>query len=167
MPSISNKPNYGRSKQVNLIDGLSFHADSTPVSKLGYRKGIMRAALACSLLTSMLVHADEVPENPKEYYGVDKTSGLIMAPGWETVKGQCNACHTSLIVAQNSGNREQWRETIQWMVDTQGLWDLSDTWDPVLDYLSTYYQDKGIDMNKYRRKPIDSALMPPMPGESQ
>ncbi|MEZ8503269.1 cytochrome C [Vibrio splendidus] len=167
MLSISNKPNYGRSKQVNLIDGLSFHADSTPVSKLGYRKGIMRAALVCSLLTSMLVHADEVSENPKEYYGVDKASGLIMAPGWETVKGQCNACHTSLIVAQNSGNREQWRETIQWMVDTQGLWDLSDTWDPILDYLSTYYQDKGIDMNKYRRKPIDSALMPPMPGESQ
>ena len=82
MPSISNKPNYGRSKQVNLIDGLSFHADSTPVSKPGYRKGIMRAALVCSLLTSMLVHADEVPENPKEYYGVDKMSGLIMAPGW-------------------------------------------------------------------------------------
>ncbi|MDH5914009.1 cytochrome C [Vibrio splendidus] len=167
MLSISNKPNYGRSKQVNLIDRLSFHAESTPASKLSYRKGIMRAALVCSLLTSMLVHAEDIPENPKEYYGVDKASGLIMAPGWETVKGQCNACHTSLIVAQNSGNREQWRETIQWMVDTQGLWDLSDTWDPVLDYLSTYYQDKGIDMNKYRRKPIDSALMPPMPGESQ
>ncbi|EDK29884.1 monoheme cytochrome c, putative [Vibrionales bacterium SWAT-3] len=113
----------------------------------------------------MLVHADEVPDNPKAFYGVDKSSGLIMAPGWELVKGQCNACHTSLIVAQNSGTLEQWRETIQWMVDTQGLWDLSDTWDPVLDYLSTYYQDKGIDMNKYRRKPIDSALMPPMPGE--
>ncbi len=106
----------------------------------------------------MLVQADEIPENPKEYYGVDKASGLIMAPGWETVKGQCNACHTSLIVAQNSGNREQWRETIHWMVDTQGLWDLPDTWDPVLYYLSTYYQDKGIDMNKYRRKPIDSAF---------
>ncbi|ULN65489.1 cytochrome C [Vibrio gigantis] len=167
MPSISNKPIDGSSKLTNLIDGYSFHADSSPVSKRSYRKGIMRAALVCSLLTSMLVHAGDIPENPKEYYGVDKVSGLIMAPGWETVKGQCNACHTSLIVAQNSGNREQWRETIQWMVDTQGLWDLSDTWDPVLDYLSTYYQDKGIDMNKYRRKPIDSALMPPMPGEGQ
>ncbi|MEZ9724034.1 cytochrome C [Vibrio splendidus] len=162
MPSISN----GRSKLINSISGGSIHADLIPVNKRSYRKSIMRAALVCSLLTSMLVHAD-VPDNPKEYYGVDKASGLIMAPGWETVKGQCNACHTSLIVAQNSGNREQWRETIQWMVDTQGLWDLSDTWDPVLDYLSTYYQDKGIDMNKYRRKPIDSALMPPMSGDNQ
>ena len=139
--------------------------NSTQHNKRSYRKDIMRAALVCSLLTSMLVHADEVPDNTKAFDGVDKSSGLILAPGWDLVKGQCNACHTSLIVAQNSGTREQWRETIQWMVDTQGLWDLSDTWDPVLDYLSTYYQDKGIDMNKYRRKPIDSALMPPMPGE--
>ncbi|OED71516.1 cytochrome C [Vibrio splendidus ZS-139] len=148
-----------------LIHEKFNHTNASYGEKLGYRKGIMRAALVCSLLTSMLVHANEVPENPEEYYGVDKASGLIMAPGWEIVNGQCNACHTSLIVAQNSGNREQWRETIQWMVDTQGLWDLSDTWDPVLDYLSTYYQEKGIDMNKYRRKLIDSTLMPPMPGE--
>lgn len=159
MKQINNKSLHNHSTFDN-----SAPARSTDVGKRSYRKDIMRAALVYSLLTSMLVHADEIPENPKEYYGVDKTSGLIMAPGWEVVNGQCNACHTSLIVAQNSGTREQWRETIQWMVDTQGLWDLSDTWDPVLDYLSTYYQDKGIDMNKYRRKPIDSALMPPMPG---
>ncbi len=162
MLPVFNKPIDGTPKSTHPFDTASGDVD-----KRGYRKGIKRAALVCSLLTSMLVHADDIPENPKEYYGVDKASGLIMAPGWEMVKGQCNACHTSLIVAQNSGNREQWRETIQWMVDTQGLWDLSDTWDPVLDYLSTYYQDKGIDMNKYRRKPIDSALMPPMPRGSQ
>ncbi|MFA0350400.1 cytochrome C, partial [Vibrio sp. 10N.222.55.C6] len=79
MLSISNKPIDGRSKLTNLVNGQSFHADSTPASKRSYRKGIMRAALVCSLLTSMLVHAEDIPENPKEYYGVDKASGLIMA----------------------------------------------------------------------------------------
>ncbi|MCL1138828.1 cytochrome C [Shewanella pneumatophori] len=98
-------------------------------------------------------------------YPVDPESGLIMAPGWEMVNYQCNACHTSLIIPQNKGNREVWRDTIQWMVDTQGLWDLSDTWDPVLDYLSTYYNETGIDMKIFRRKPLDSEQMPPMPGE--
>jgi cytochrome c5 len=129
-----------------------------------------RAMFIASLLalSALSVQAeDEAKLTPEQKYGVDKASGLIMAPGWELVNGQCNACHTSLIVAQNSGDKEQWRETIQWMVDTQGLWDLSDTWDPVLNYLSTYYQDKGIDMNKYRRKPIESALMPPMRGKTQ
>ncbi|NOI74292.1 cytochrome C [Vibrio coralliilyticus] len=132
--------------------------------------GKSRAMFIASLLalSALSVQAeDEAKLTPEQKYGVDKASGLIMAPGWELVNGQCNACHTSLIVAQNSGDKEQWRETIQWMVDTQGLWDLSDTWDPVLNYLSTYYQDKGIDMNKYRRKPIESALMPPMRGETQ
>ncbi|AIS57841.1 cytochrome C [Vibrio coralliilyticus] len=132
--------------------------------------GKSRAMFIASLLalSPLSVQAeDEAKLTPEQKYGVDKASGLLMAPGWELVNGQCNACHTSLIVAQNSGDKEQWRETIQWMVDTQGLWDLSDTWDPVLNYLSTYYQDKGIDMNKYRRKPIEDALMPPMRGETQ
>ncbi|WP_299802037.1 cytochrome C [uncultured Shewanella sp.] len=100
-------------------------------------------------------------------YPVDPVSGLIMAPGWEMVNYQCNACHTTLIIPQNKGNREVWRDTIQWMVDTQGLWDLSDTWDPVLDYLSTYYDETGIDMKIFRRKPLDSDQMPPMPTPSK
>ena len=103
MKQINDKPLCDNPTHANAA-----HARFTDVSKRSYRKGIVRAALVCSLLTSMLVHADEIPENPKEYYGVDKTSGLIMAPGWEVVNGQCNACHTSLIVAQNSGTREQW-----------------------------------------------------------
>lgn len=98
-----------------------------------------------------------------EQYPIDKTTGLIMAPGWEIVKNQCNACHTSLIIPQNVGDRKIWRETIQWMIDTQGLWDLNETWDPVLDYLETYYNESGIDMKIFRRKPLNAAQMPPLP----
>ncbi|MGI2261042.1 cytochrome C [Shewanella sp. GXUN23E] len=96
-------------------------------------------------------------------YPIDPVSGLIMAPGWEMVNYQCNACHTSSIIPQNAGDRKVWRDTIQWMVDTQGLWDLSDTWDPVLDYLATNYGEKKVDMSKFRRLPLPAAQQPKMP----
>ncbi|GGI95639.1 cytochrome c [Shewanella hanedai] len=102
-----------------------------------------------------------------EQYPVDKATGLIMAPGWEIVKNQCNACHTSLIIPQNVGSREVWRDTIQWMIDTQGLWDLNETWDPVLDYLETYYNESGINMKIFRRKPLEAAQMPPLPQQGE
>ncbi|WP_256260892.1 cytochrome C [Shewanella sp. NIFS-20-20] len=95
-------------------------------------------------------------------YGVDPVSGLIMAPGWEMVNYQCNACHTTLIIPQNPGNKETWRKTIQWMVDSQGLWDLSDTWEPVLDYLATHYGETEMDMSKFRRLPLPADQQPPM-----
>lgn len=96
-------------------------------------------------------------------YPIDKASGLIMAPGWEIVNYQCNACHTTLLIPQNPGDKEVWRATIQWMIDTQGLWDLSDTWEPVLSYLSTYYDEKEIDMSKFRRQPLNSEQQPALP----
>ncbi len=107
------------------------------------------------------------PVSATEQYPVDEVTGLIMAPGWEMVKAQCNACHTSHIIPQNPGNREVWRDTIQWMIDTQGLWDLNDTWEPVLDYLSTYYDETGIDMKIFRRKPLEASQMPPMPAKQE
>ncbi|MEZ9594559.1 cytochrome C [Shewanella sp. 10N.261.52.F9] len=122
------------------------------------RKTVFTASLLALSCLSPAMAADAAKSYP-----VDPVSGLIMAPGWEMVNYQCNACHTSLIIPQNKGNREVWRDTIQWMVDTQGLWDLSDTWDPVLDYLSTYYDETGIDMKIFRRKPLDSDQMPPIP----
>lgn len=96
-------------------------------------------------------------------YPIDPVSGLIMAPNWELVNYQCNACHTSAIIPQNKGNKQVWRETIQWMIDTQGLWDLSDTWEPVLNYLSTYYNESSIDMSIFRRKFLTEEQMPAMP----
>ncbi len=115
------------------------------------------ATLALCLAVSLPAAAGEA----KTTYPVDKESGLIMAPGWEMVNQQCNACHSSKLVAQNSGNREVWRGTLQWMIDTQGLWDLSETWEPVLKYLSTYYGDAEIDMTTFRRLPLSKDQLPP------
>ena len=114
------------------------------------------------LLLAALTHwQSAMASEPAAEYPVDAKSGLIMAPGWQLVSHQCNACHSSLIVAQNHGNRAFWRDTLQWMIDTQGLWDLSDTWEPTLDYLSTYYGQVDMDMETFRRKPLDNALLPP------
>lgn len=124
------------------------------------RKALFSIAVLSTILMPAAMAADSIQVKS---YPVDPTTGLIMAPGWEVVKQQCNACHTSLIIPQNVGSREVWRETIQWMIDTQGLWDLSDTWEPVLDYLETYYNETGIDMKIFRRKPLDADKMPPMP----
>lgn len=119
--------------------------------------GLKVTALAVGLVVSSSIVAGEA----KTAYPVDKESGLIMAPGWEMVNQQCNACHSSKLVAQNSGNREVWRGTLQWMIDTQGLWDLSETWEPVLKYLSTYYGDAEIDMTTFRRLPLSKDQLPP------
>jgi hypothetical protein len=53
------------------------------------------------------------------------------------------------------------------MIDTQGLWDLNETWDPVLDYLETYYNESGINMKIFRRKPLEAAQMPPLPQQGE
>jgi len=120
-------------------------------------------ALAMGLTATLpTVQAQEKP-----VYQVDQKSGLIMAPGWKQINYQCNACHSSMIVAQNNGDREFWRSTIQWMIDSQGLWDLSDTWDPVLDYLVTNYGEKDIDMSTFRRLPLNEDELPPLPSKDK
>nr|WP_320127005.1 cytochrome C [uncultured Shewanella sp.] len=116
-------------------------------------KSHINQLIVCGLLFTGATFAAEYP--------VDPQSGLIMAPGWELVNYQCNACHTSMIVTQNRGGKAFWQETLQWMVDTQGLWDLSDTWEPTLSYLSTYYGQAEMDMTIFRRLPIESSQLPP------
>ncbi|WP_394200002.1 cytochrome C [Shewanella waksmanii] len=118
---------------------------------------LLAASLGCML--SSQVSAEQYP--------IDPESGLIMAPGWEVVNQQCNACHTSHIIPQNPGSKAVWKDTINWMIETQGLWDLSETWDPVLNYLSTYYNESGIDMRIFRRKPLSESQMPPMPSSNE
>ena len=87
-------------------------------------------------------------------YPTDKTTGLVKAPGWQLVVGNCSACHSTKLIIQNHGTKDEWRETIQWMIDTQGLWDLSDAWEPILTYLSQCYPQESIDMSIFRRRPL-------------
>ncbi len=82
---------------------------------------------------------------------VDEESGLIMDSGFETVKNNCTVCHSAKMITQNRMDREGWRDTIQWMQKTQGLWKFSPgTEETILDYLSTHYGP----VKTYRRPPL-------------
>jgi hypothetical protein len=64
---------------------------------------------------------------------------LIDAPELVTVQKHCSGCHSNRLIAQNKNTREGWKETIQWMQATQGLWDLGKDEVQILDYLSANY----------------------------
>lgn len=90
----------------------------------------------------------------------DSQSGFIIAPGWETVRNNCIACHSAKLVTQNSGTREHWLSLIRWMQDTQGLWEFDDkTEDTILSYLSSNYGPK----QESRRPPLKAEQLPENP----
>lgn len=71
--------------------------------------------------------------------GIHVPTGLIVAEGFETVRAQCTACHSGKLVAQNRATRTGWKEMINWMQETQGLWALGENEPVILDYLATNY----------------------------
>jgi hypothetical protein len=71
--------------------------------------------------------------------GIHVPTGLMYGPGIVLVQKHCLACHSSTLVTQSRATREGWHQTIRWMQQTQGLWDLGTDEPLVLDYLATYY----------------------------
>ena len=52
----------------------------------------------------------------------------------------CSGCHSFRLVEQQGMNREQWDETLVWMVEEQGMPELEPSeQDLILDYLSRHY----------------------------
>ncbi|MGK0545018.1 hypothetical protein ACSEE7_05865 [Halomonas cupida] len=101
--------------------------------------------------TSAVASADEGP-------GIDPDSGFVMGEGWQTVKGNCTVCHSAALVTQNRGSRDHWAYLIDWMQETQGLWQFNpEMEDTILDYLSTYYGPR----TDARRQNLPRHLMPP------
>jgi len=87
--------------------------------------------------------------------GIHVTSGLIYADNFDIVRGNCTACHSGKLVAQNRATREGWKQMIRWMQKTQGLWDLGANEPKILDYLATHYAPKEVG----RRQNIDIAAV--------
>ena len=71
--------------------------------------------------------------------GIHVSSGLIVDEGYELVLNTCGSCHSFKLVTQNKGNAEDWRDAIHWMQETQKLWDLGPTEDPIVNYLAKNY----------------------------
>lgn len=75
-------------------------------------------------------------------HGIHKGTGLVAAPGWELVRGNCTGCHSAKLITQNRASREGWQSMIRWMQETQGLWDLGENEASILEYLATNYAPK-------------------------
>ena len=91
---------------------------------------------------------------------LDPQTGFVIAPGWETVRNNCTACHSAKLVTQNSGSREHWLSLIRWMQEKQGLWAFdANTEDTILAYLSSAYGPK----EGARRPPLRAEQLPENP----
>ncbi|AWW30000.1 hypothetical protein DN752_07605 [Echinicola strongylocentroti] len=71
--------------------------------------------------------------------GVHVATGLVAAEGYETVIANCTNCHAANLITQNRGDKEHWEELIDWMQETQGLWDLGQNEGVIVAYLAEHY----------------------------
>jgi len=91
---------------------------------------------------------------------IDRDSGLIIAPGWKTVRNNCVACHSLQLVIAQRADRQTWLDTIRWMQETQNLWQFEpETEAALLDYLARNYPPSAV----RRRAPLPPHLMPENP----
>jgi len=74
--------------------------------------------------------------NPGPGYG-----GLPPGAGREAVYFTCRACHALEQFIGRNLSRTEWDETLEWMVEEQGMNEIEDATTPnlILDYLSTHF----------------------------
>jgi len=94
---------------------------------------------------------DQIVEDKVEN-GIDLSTGLIADEGYKMVKQQCISCHSSKLIIQNKATKEGWTNIIQWMQETQNLWDLGKNEEIIVNYLAKNYapDEQG------RRKPLEN-----------
>ena len=71
--------------------------------------------------------------------GIHVRTGLIDADGLMTVVSNCTSCHSAKLITQNRMSAERWNETIKWMQETQGLWELGGNQEIIVNYLVANY----------------------------
>ena len=87
----------------------------------------------------------------------DPETQLYMQADWELVKEVCTQCHSSKPILQNRVSRDRWEALIRRKQKTQGLQDLEDDEEPILDYLGTYFGVPG-ELAKVMPKDEESGL---------
>lgn len=83
--------------------------------------------------------------------GIESTTGLVAQGDWLLVKQNCTSCHSAKLVTQNRADEQGWESTLDWMRQTQGLWDLGTNKQRIIHYLATYYGQEEV----ARRKPLE------------
>jgi len=65
--------------------------------------------------------------------------GLPPGEGRDDVYSYCAACHSAKLVSQQGLTRESWDETLDWMIEEQGMVELeAEMRTIILDYLAKY-----------------------------
>jgi hypothetical protein len=71
--------------------------------------------------------------------GKHVATGLVADEGLSLVIAHCTGCHSAKLVTQNRFNSEGWIRVIRWMQKTQNLWDLGESEEAIVAYLSKHY----------------------------
>jgi len=74
--------------------------------------------------------------------GIHVRTGLIEAEGLMETVNNCTNCHSAKLVTQNRMDAARWAATIDWMQETQNLWDLGGNEEIIINYLVTNYPVK-------------------------
>lgn len=96
------------------------------------------------MIVCMLVLAAGALNAPAAGAAEDEWDGLVPGEGREDVYYACQACHSLNIVKQQGLSAASWLETIEWMVEEQGMTEPEpDELARIVDYLGEWYgQDK-------------------------
>lgn len=99
---------------------------------------------AAGLVLSLVVAFGSTVRADEPSPATDPATGLIIAGGWEQVRGHCAACHSLRLVTQNRGDRAHWEGLLRWMQQQHGLWPLGEAETAILDYLASHYGAPGM-----------------------
>lgn len=98
---------------------------------------IKTSLLGCAAVTLLLAFSSSSYSQQAEE---DEFEGLAAGPGQEEVLIYCSACHSTRIVQQQGLSRDEWLETLEWMVEEQGLEEIDEPdLSLILDYLAKHY----------------------------
>jgi len=89
--------------------------------------------------TDAYVAANQEEDWDKIENGIHLRTGLIEAEGLMETVTNCTTCHSAKLVTQNRMNKERWAVTIDWMQETQNLWDLGKNEEIIINYLVANY----------------------------
>jgi len=116
------------------------YARGTKMAFAGLKKSKDRADLIAWLKT--LTNSEASPSSSaKGAEEPDADFALLAAgSGKQETYDNCAGCHSIKLVAQQGMNKAEWLETIEWMVDEQGMDPLDGSLNElIVDYLATHY----------------------------
>ena len=103
---------------------------------------LQAAAYEATLATQVVEDEFNEEEWDKIENGIHVRTGLKDAEGLMTVVSNCTSCHSAKLLTQNRMSAARWDETIKWMQETQGLWELGGNKEIIINYLVTNYPFK-------------------------